>query len=223
MKTNYLLLMFLFCLVFRAQQNLCDFESNKFIIFGLFKGELDSLSLNDFPSVINQSAYCAKYIRDTTFYDFIRIYPTIKLADVTPYLSNAFSAPKIKMKVFSKAPIGTLINLQLGISSVDNYPDGVNSEFIAATTQQNSWEILNFNYYQSPIGSLASSQGIDKIVLLFNPGSTVQDTFYFDDVIGPDVLFTSKNNLQENVSENYFLVTPNPSNQKMYFDLNLRE
>ncbi|MEW6468837.1 MAG: T9SS type A sorting domain-containing protein [Bacteroidota bacterium] len=178
----------------KSQQNYCDFESIKVISFlssnGMpHSGTLDSLFNNPAPDPNDSTAYCARYIRDSaTTYDFLKMYPDTKLVDVTPYASTSFSAPRIRMKVYTNAPVGTMVQVQLGIKSVDNYPAGIHSEYMAATTAQNMWHTLTFNYYQSPTGSLALPTNIDKIVVLFNPGSNTRDTFYFDDPTGPNLL-----------------------------------
>jgi len=62
-----------------AQQNYCDFEGKKVLSFGARNGILDSLIENPNPNSINNSAHCAKYIRDTALYDNIKFFPYTKL------------------------------------------------------------------------------------------------------------------------------------------------
>ena len=74
MKKNYLII--LMCMITRVsfgQQNYCDFEGNKVIHFGPMTGVIDSAFPNPAANSINGSAYCAKYIRDVTTYDNIKI------------------------------------------------------------------------------------------------------------------------------------------------------
>lgn len=174
-----------------GQVNYCDFEGTKHFYFGMSTGMVDSMFLNPAPNVVDSSAHCAKYIRDTALYDYIKLYTNEKLIDVTPYANNASNTPKIKMKLYSAAPVGTIVQLQLGIKSVDNYPAGVHSEYISATTTQNAWQNITFNYFQSPTGSLALPTDINKIIILFRPNSTTRDTIYFDDLMGPELLSMS--------------------------------
>jgi hypothetical protein len=159
-----------------GQQNYCDFEGNNVASFGTCTGMVDSSFSNPHLNSIDSSAHCAKYVRDTAIYDIIRLYPSVKLTDVTSYADSSSGAPKITLKLYSTAPIGTVIQLQLGIKNVDNYPAGINSEYMAMTTAQNAWELITFDYFQSPTGSLALSNQIDKIVILFHPNSSSRDT-----------------------------------------------
>jgi hypothetical protein len=177
-----------------GQQNYCDFEGNNVVSFGVCTGIVDSSSVSSMNPQLNpidSSAHCVKYVRDTAMYDVIRLYPYLKLTDVSTYADSSIGAPKIKMKLYSTAPVGTVVQLQLGIKNVDNYPAGVNSEYIAMTTVQNAWELVTFNYFQSPSGSLAASTQIDKVVILFHPGSNSRDTIYFDDLTGPSLITTA--------------------------------
>jgi hypothetical protein len=204
-----------------AQQNYCDFETIKVIRFGVYEGTLDSAAVNPGTSGVNPSLLCAKYIRDTAMYDNIKIYPNSKLIDVTPYANNTFSTPKIKLKVYSSAPAGSMITIQLGSKMDDCYPSGVHSEYQAVTSAQNAWQQLTFTYYQSPTGSLTAATDIDKIVLLFSPGTNAQDTMYFDDITGPELLPTG---MQQEQSATFKLYqnSPNPAKEetKISFQLN---
>src|SRR5687768_4344915 len=105
-----------------AQQNYCNFETTKVITFGGRTGVLDSLFMNPAPDPIDSTTFCAKYVRDSALYDYIKVYPDTMLTDVTPYLDNNVQTPRISMKLYSTAPVGTMVQVQLGISSVDNYP-----------------------------------------------------------------------------------------------------
>lgn len=191
-KSLFILFSFLFFYAARSQQLYHDFEGTKVMSFGWYSGTLDSLVVNPAPNTVNNSANCARYIRDTVLYDNIKFYPDTKLLDITPYQNNSFQTPKIKMKVYSTAPIGTMLHLQLGTSLDNNYPTGSNSEFVAATTTKNAWEQVTFNFYQLTPGGLASPTDIDKLVFLFDPGdSTANDTIYIDDIIGPALANTA--------------------------------
>ncbi len=174
-----------------GQQLYRDFEGIRAISFGPYTGILDSLTYNPAPNDIDSSEHCAKYIRDTVRYDVIKLYPDFKLIDVSPYADLSSQAPKIQMKVYTSAPIGTQILLQLGIRSINDYPAGVHSEYAAATTVKNAWELVTFYYYNSPGGSYALPNKIDKIVILFNPNSNNRDTIFFDDITGPELNYNT--------------------------------
>lgn len=173
-----------------AQQTYCDFEGLKVVSFGEFTGTIDSLFSNPAPDNINSSAYCARHIRDTTAYDNFKLYPDTLLEDVSLYAVNN-SVPKITLKLYSTAPAGTTVHVQLGARNDNNYPTGIHSEYTATTTIQNGWENLTFNYLQSPMGSLVLPTQINKVVILFNPNSIGTDTIYFDDLMGPELLVSA--------------------------------
>ena len=148
-------------------------------------GILDSFALNPAPDSINGSSYCAKYLRNTQAYDIIRLHPDRKLIDVRAYANSSILAPKITMKLYSTAAVGTELQLQLGMKSVDSFPAGTHSSFAGITSVQYAWEQITFYYYESPGGSTVLPTDIDKIILLFNPLSSAVGIFYFDDLSGP--------------------------------------
>lgn len=216
MKKIYLfILIFIITQKVIGQQNYCDFEGNKVLSFGISTGIMDSLALNPAPDSINSSLHCAKYVRDTAIYDVIKLYPSIKLEDVTAYADSSQLAPKIQMKLYTSAPIGTEVQLQLGIKSVNDYPAGVHSEYVAATTVQNAWEVITFNYFQSPDSavSFALSSTIDKIVILFHPNSSARDIIYFDDLTGPSLNTTGVSKIDNFPSFKLSQNNPNPAKQ----------
>ena len=204
----------------KAQENYCDFESIKNIYFpnNLFSrtGILDSSETNPMPNVVNLSSYCAKYTRDTAKFDYMRIYTFSKMVDVTPYATTAGTPPKIKMTVYTSAPVGTIVMLQLGISNVDNYPAGIHSEYTAQTTVQNAWQELTFDFVQMPAGSMAQPTDIDKLVLLFNPNSNTTDTYYFDDIMGPNLVASGIAEMNSN-SIKLLQNSPNPARDNTTF------
>lgn len=214
-----LLLMVMFALnELQAQQNYCDFEGIKEMHFGVYTGILDSSHVNPGPNGINPSVLCAKYIRDTAMYDNIKIYPETKLVDVSPYAT--LTTLKIKMKLYTSAPVGSTIQLQLGIKSDDNYPSGIHSEYTAVTTAQNAWQLISFNYLQSPTGSMASPTDIDKIVILLRPNTSGRDTMYFDDLTGPELIASgihSENQLILKLNQN----SPNPAKETTHISFQL--
>ena len=232
------LLLIILCLLFTtgltfAQQNYDDFEGNKFQYFGLRNGILDSAFSNSWSNGVNNTAKCARYERsDTVQHDNIKIYPYNKLVDVTPYATNSGTPPRFKMKLYTSAPIGTIVNLQLGVKSDDNFPSGINSIYQDTTTVQNDWEEMIFTFMEIPVGSLVGPNDVDKIVLFFSPFSFSGDTFYFDDLTGPELSsvgidavssvnnFELKQNFPNPVSGittiNYSLKSPGTVSLKLY-------
>lgn len=168
------------------QQNYNDFEGNKYMHFGWHPGTLDSVAKNPWVRGINKSAHCAKYQRNRSEqYDNIKIYPAKKLSDVKKYATYKGFPPKLKMKIFTTAPEGTIVELQFGSKADDNYPSGCHSQYQAVITKRNAWEELTFNFLMTPKGSTVPSTEIDKITLLFGPNVKTNYLFYFDDLTGP--------------------------------------
>lgn len=196
-----------------SQQNYDDFDGAKFQNFGLANG---IISIVPNPSVdsINSSANCAKYVRsDTVQFDNIKVCPYRKLIDISAYATNSGNPPKFKMKVYTTAPVGTEVELQVGRKADDNFPTGVHSRYIATTSVQNAWEELSFSFMEIPSGSLVASTDVDKIAIFFAPSSFDGDTFYFDDLTGPDIIPTS---VQQNTNNSFELGQniPNPAQQQ---------
>lgn len=195
-----------------AQQNYCNFEGIKFINFSWTAGPLDTLFPNPEPDSINSSPYCAKYIRDDDLWDNIKMYPYERLIDITPYANYTFQTPTIKMKLYTSAPPGTKMRLQLGQKDF-SYPAGVHSEYVAVTKVQYAWEQIIFYFNQTPSGSTAPPDDIDKIVFFFNYNTTARDTIYFDDLTGPELLIAD---VPIHDNEQDFLIyqnIPNPAQE----------
>ncbi len=184
-----------------AQQNYDDYSGKKFVTYGSKNGALDTAFKNPGPGNVNNSPMCAKYTRVSgTSYASIRMYPKRKLSDVSFYASTDEKAPKIKMKVFTKAPVGTKVELQLGKRGENSYPVGIHSVYNAVTTVQDSWEELTFSFSHTPKESQVNSVDIDQLILLFAPNSSTSDTYYFDDLTGP-ALITDASSLVKKASK----------------------
>ncbi len=171
-----------------------DFDGKKLIFYGLKNGVLDTVTQNPAPNSINSSSKCAMYVRNQTKkFDNIKINISGKLSDVSNYATYTGIPPKIKMKIYTTAPPGTLVEILFGKKLGNNaYPDGTNSQYQAHTTVSNAWEELEFKFAQIPEGSLTSTTQIDQITLLFNPNSSSSDTYYFDDLTGPSTILVEK-------------------------------
>lgn len=172
-------------------QQFYDDMSTRDLVFEPKNGVLDPACANPASNNINNSQTCAKYTRSgSAKYDNIKIYPAQKLTDVSSYSTYLGNPPKIKMKVYTSAPVGTKVEIQLGKKGDDNYPSGIHSQYQAVTTVQNAWEELVFTFSQIPKGSQVSSTEIDRVAILFAPNSSSSDIFYFDDLTIP-LLFST--------------------------------
>ncbi|MBI2269747.1 MAG: hypothetical protein HYU69_05245 [Bacteroidetes bacterium] len=178
-------------LMFSQSQTYDNFEGVKRLHYGERTGVLDTLAKNPAANNINSTKKCAKYVRNgTKKFDNIKMIAQGKLADVDLYLYATYDGmpPKITMKVYTNAPVGTLVEIQLGKQGKKEYPAGINSQYQAYTTISNGWEVLEFKFSQIPEGSEISSSEIDQITLLFNPNSLTTNVYYFDDLAGSAVI-----------------------------------
>lgn len=171
-----------------------NFEGNKFIHYAEKFGVLDSMAKNPKPDEVNKSEKCGKYTRNASKkFDNIKMQLPADLTDVSPYATHYGTPPKLKMKIYTSAPVGTLVEILLGNKHRNNeYPAGTNSQYQAHTTTTNQWEELTFTFSQIPEGSKTTTNQVDQVTLLFNPNSSTSDTYYFDDITGPALLNVTK-------------------------------
>lgn len=194
-----------------GQQNYCDFEGTKSIYFTQYNGVLDTVQVNPMTNTVNPSSLCAKYIRSADLYDNFKFFTYSKLTDVTPYASST-ATNYITMKVYSSAPAGTQVDLQLGAKTVTTYPAGVHSIYTTTTSVSHAWEVLTFKYVSNPTGATIAATDIDKIVVLYHPNSSARDTVYFDDPTGPVATIIGVNeHTASQASFRLFQNIPNPA------------
>ena len=187
-KTAFILAFCLSPLAAICQEQVYDnFEGQKVIKYTERFGVLDSAVKNPAPNAVNKSATCALYVRNATKkFANIKMSLERKLTGVEKYATYEGIPPRMKMKVHTTAPPGTLIEILLGSKRGNNdYPAGTHSQYQAYTSTSNEWEELEFKFAQIPQGSETAADQIDQIVLLFNPNSSTSDTYYFDDLTGP--------------------------------------
>jgi beta-glucanase (GH16 family) len=179
-----------------------DYETNNALTYksssGVYGGKVDN------PSAVapNTSANVGKYTRSAAdLYDVLFLTGPVGDAGLFKEEIDYFT-----LDVYTSAPAGTVIALQLensALSLTGNYPTGRNSVYQAKTTKTNAWETVRFYYSSSPDGTL-SNFSIDQVVLLFNPNSSTNHVYYFDNL----KTFTTDPNrnvpfTQETVLEDY--------------------
>jgi hypothetical protein len=109
-----------------------------------------------------------------------------KLANVSDYAKH--NQPKhLKLKIYTTAPVGTLIEVHLGKSTGNAYPQGTHSQYQAFTSVSGRWEELEFTFSQIPPGSKTTENEINQITLLFNPYMSTVETYFFDELTGPGI------------------------------------
>jgi hypothetical protein len=177
-------------LLFGQGQSYDNFEGKKWVHYGARTGVLDTTVKNPGPNRVDSSATCGLYVRNSTKkFDNIKMSVSGKLTGVKDYATYEGAPPQIRMKIYTAAPAGTLVEILLGCKGRNNeYPAGTHSQYQAYTTVSNEWEELEFKFSQVPEGSETSALQIDQITLLFNPNSSTSETYYFDDITGPRVV-----------------------------------
>ncbi|RTQ48981.1 carbohydrate-binding protein [Hymenobacter gummosus] len=159
-----------------------DFEANRFITYASATGTLTQALTNPVSGGQNTSAKVARYVRNSS-----EQYDVISMRNLTVGNANDFVAgrKKIYLDVYSTAPVGSKVTLQLENSSVTtatNFPLGRHSAYRAYTSRQNAWETLEFDLERS-IDAGTSIYSIDNVTLLFQPASSSGATFYFDNLL----------------------------------------
>ncbi len=135
---------------------------------------------NPAPNALNGSALSGKYDRNAQEQYDILVYDVNNITDASQYVSKE---KKFYMDVYTSAPIGTDIILQLetSIATPSNYPSGRHSRYIATIEETNTWQRLIFTLLDKPDGT-ASSTDVGKMILLFASNSFTSDTYYFDNL-----------------------------------------
>jgi beta-glucanase (GH16 family) len=136
---------------------------------------------NPAPNTVNGSGLSGEYIRDSqTQYDVL-FYETSAISNADQY-AGVSSAKKFYMDVYTNAPIGTEIILQLetSLATATNYPEGRHSRYVGTITENANWQRIAFSLLDRPDGGASST--IDKIAILFNSNTFTGDTYYFDNL-----------------------------------------
>jgi beta-glucanase (GH16 family) len=135
---------------------------------------------NPMPNGVNNSALVGRYTRsDDDLFDNMT-YSIDNPFDISGFVPGD---TKFQMNIYTSAPIGTNIILQLENSNTatpSNYPTGRHSRYQIETTKQNEWETLVFDYFDRPDAAVLEAN-VDQILLLFSPNSFTNDVYYFDD------------------------------------------
>lgn len=174
-----------------AQTQVYDnFEGTKAVRYGERSGVLDTVARNPAPGEQNKSTKCALYVRNgARKFDNIKMGLSGHLANVDKFATHLGTPERLRMKVYTAAPPGTLVEILLGSKRGNNdYPAGTHSQYQAYTKVSNQWHEIEFIFSQIPQGSETSASQIDQATLLFNPNSANSDTYYFDDLTGPSIV-----------------------------------
>lgn len=114
---------------------------------------------------------------------------------------NFTNTPILKMKVYGPKPSDILIKFEDELDGDEYY------ELTALLPNGNQWTEIEVDFSDAPSGVF------EKIVLFFDYGNGVEDTYYFDDVR----LESKITNTEERVLGSSILMSPNPASDHVYF------
>ena len=187
MKTKALLFLILTLPLFSNSQVLWDdFEQTRVGYYDFVHGGMTTRFPNpDLSSTVNNSNLCAQYVRNPgELWDVLVIIANGSINDVSDYVSGSKT---MSIDVFSPLP-GIPIQITLEDSSIagaTNYPDGRHSIYLGVTTLSNEWETIELSFDSRPDVNM-SDDGLTSVILLFNGNTNTNDTYYFDNLYGPE-------------------------------------
>ncbi|MBO9566718.1 MAG: family 16 glycosylhydrolase [Niastella sp.] len=159
-----------------------DFEGTRLASYGPLTGTLVQAVANPLAERMNTSSLVGRYTRNAAI-QYDNFY--IGNMEVTNAMDFVQGRKKLFIDVYTTAPVGTEIDMQLentALSSVNAFPSGRHSKYVAFTTRQNSWQTLEFNYTQTIANSNTSIFAIDKMAILPEPGKFTNNIYHFDNV-----------------------------------------
>ena len=163
-----------------------DFEQNRIGYYEFTHGGMTTRYPNpDIASSVNSSSLCAQYVRNPgELWDVLVIVANGPINDVGDYVTGT---KKMTVDVFSPlAGIPIQITLEdSSIAGATNYPYGRHSIYLGATTVANQWETIELSYDSRPDQTMSDTT-LTSVILLFNGGTNTNDTYYFDNLYGPE-------------------------------------
>jgi len=187
MKTKALLLLILTLPLFSSSQVLWDdFEQTRVGYYEFVHGGMTTRFPNpDLASTVNNSNLCAQYVRNPgELWDVLVIVANGSINGVNDYVNGSKT---MSVDVFSPIP-GVPIQITLEDSSLagaTNYPTGRHSIYLGVTTLTNEWETIVLTFDSKPDVTM-SDVGLTSVILLFNGNTNTSDTYYFDNLYGPE-------------------------------------
>ena len=161
-----------------------NFEDSRKGTYGFNSGTFIPYGENPAPGGSNNSLVVGTYSRNPAEAFDVIILDAL-MADLTAYRTSAKS---MSIDVWSPA-VGTTIQITLENSVIalpDNYPTGRHSIYFTTTTVAQGWETLTFNFGEQPDASV-SDTNVDRIVLLFAPNTNTGETYFWDNLNGPEL------------------------------------
>ena len=159
-----------------------NFENIRKGTYGYISGTFIPYNQNPDPTGANTSLVAAEYTRNPAEqYDVI--IQNGLMENLHDYVTGA---KHMSIDVYSPAAgIPIQITLEDSLTSFpNNYPTGRHSVYLTQTTVANAWETLTFNFDNRPDPTVPDTT-VNRVTLLFNPGTNTSDTYYFDNLNYP--------------------------------------
>ena len=161
-----------------------NFERDRTVHYDFVHGTLTDYFINP-DMLVNTSSHVGQYVRNAAeMFDVLVILPPGPVDDVSDYLSGTKT---ITVDVWSPLA-GITVQVTLEDSSTagpTNYPVGRHSIYLGTTSVANAWETVTLTYDSQPDASVPNTN-VTSMILLFNPGTNTNDTYYFDNLMGPE-------------------------------------
>ncbi|MCA1752446.1 MAG: T9SS type A sorting domain-containing protein [Flavobacteriales bacterium] len=167
-----------------AQQVWDNFQNTRVADYDFVNGVFIPYFENPDQEGANPSQVAAQYTRNgAELFDVIVMQGVMD--DVTDY---ATGSKTMSIDVWSPEA-GKTVQITLentNLAEPDNYPIGRHSEYLATTTVSEEWETLTFSLSATPDGNVSPSI-LNQLVILFDPNTNNQDTYYWDNFNGPEL------------------------------------
>jgi hypothetical protein len=152
-------------LIVNAQYIYNDFDANQNETFSGWPNA-PSIVSNPDASGINTSEHVAEFVRSTEQW--------AHCFSILPGKVNFETGTVFALKVWSPIACQVLFKLE------DQFNGSISTEVMGNITTPNQWVQLSYNFTNG------QSNTYDKIVIFFDFSTLVDNTFYFDDVTGPE-------------------------------------
>lgn len=161
----------------------------------------------------NTSLIAAQYTRNPSEqYDVIVLEGA--MADLADYTAGS---KQMSIDVWSPR-VGVTVQITLENNQVAepaNYPAGRHSVYLATTSVANQWETLTFSFDNTPDPAVTNTE-VNTMVLLFDPGTNTADTYYWDNLVGPELA----NDPCEGVAANPYILNDFECHQNVRYIFN---
>ncbi|MEM6261466.1 MAG: T9SS type A sorting domain-containing protein [Bacteroidota bacterium] len=188
MQQRTLLFLAMFAMGFStiAQTTWDNFEDERKANYSFTSGVFRPYTGNPDKNV-NTSEIVGSYVRNAAeMFDVLVLEATTGLENMSAYAAPG-AAKQMKIDVWSPAA-GTVVQITMEDSSSAQgvgFPTGRHSVYLATTTKAMEWETLTFAFNTRPDPSVPDTE-VDRLVLLFAPGTNSMGQYYFDNLVGPE-------------------------------------